>query len=198
MRIRRILHSFVSTLLIACALPLPVWGGEFAWPSSPYPYNVVDQDLKIVLKELGRNVGLRMQIDDKITGRVKGRIQHSTAKEFFIQLCSSYGLEWYYDGFTMHISLPEENQTRIIDISGLTLNEFNSKLRSSGISDARFPVVAQQGSHHIALSGPPSYIALVDQLVASLTLSDARTVLYRGESVSVVKFGAAKEEREHN
>lgn len=185
-------------ILILGALPQSLYGADFAWPASPYPYSVVDQDLKAALHELGRNVGIRMHISDKVTGRVKGRIQHRTSKEFFAQICSSYGLEWYFDGFTMHISSSEENQSRMINTTGFRTSEIKSRLQSSGIYDERFPLRAQSKGHYVVVFGPPIYIELVEQMVSSLTLADARTVLYRGESVSVVKFGAVKEEKEHN
>lgn len=198
MRLRCIRQSLLGALIVACAFTHAVPAAEFAWPAAPYPYSVVDQDLKTVLLELGRNIGLRMKISEKVTGRVKGRIQHTTAKEFFMQICAGYGLEWHYDGFTMYVSSLEENQTKAIDAEGFRIGSFIGKLRSSAFYDPRFPLHVQRAGHNITLSGPPTYIALVDELAASLALSNTRTVLYRGENVSVVKFGGAKEEGGHN
>lgn len=65
----RILVVFVLTLLAAPASQGRVQGPP--WPEGPYPYTVIDQDLVSVLREFGKNAGLRVEISDKIKGRVR-------------------------------------------------------------------------------------------------------------------------------
>lgn len=190
----RIITRCIAALFVVHALILPSSAADFAWPSSPYLYSVVDQDLKVVLNELGRNVGLRMQISDKVAGRVRGNIPHETSKEFFVNICKSYGLEWYFDGFIMHVSSADENGTGIIDTRGFRVSDVKDMLRSSRIYDERFPVEGATGARNLTVSGPPSYILLVERLVSSLTQARAKTVLYRADQMTVVKFGGTDDE----
>src|SRR4051812_14028150 len=60
-------------MLSAAAMQAPpATAGEPAWPTEPYRYTVIDQDLGNVLQEFGRNTGLRLEVSPEIRGRVRG------------------------------------------------------------------------------------------------------------------------------
>lgn len=166
----------VSVLVFASVLSLPTsaWSLEPKWPPGPYRYLVIDQDVKDVLIEFGRNVGVPVRVSDQVSGRVRGRLPVATAREFLNLLCERHGLVWYFDGAVLHIGAEAEVKTELINIGQLPTTELLAKLDTLGITDTRFPVRATQDAGIISVSGPPVFVTLVQQTLAAMGKSTAQ------------------------
>jgi type III secretion protein C len=172
----------IAPLVIAALIGLvaPVQGLEPKWPPGPYKYLVIDQDIKDVLTEFGRNIGVPVEVSDQVKGRLRGRLPVATANQFLNKLCESYGLVWYFDGATLHINAKTEVKTELIDIGRLPSKQLTTRLNALGIADPRFPVRTTPNGGVVSVSGPPSYIALVRQtLTAMARASSAREDMQR-------------------
>src|SRR4051812_10380822 len=60
------------------------------WPDTPFQYNVVDQDLRDVFREYGRQLGVIVQLSDQVHGRVRNLSSASTARAFLDRLASGH------------------------------------------------------------------------------------------------------------
>ena len=139
------------------------------WRTRPFDYAVVDQELKEVLVELGKRVGLNAVVSDAVRGRVRGRLARGTALETLDRLAAIYGLDWFTDGSTLHVSSVGEAVSRLVDLGGVPPMQLDSALRGLGVHDARWPIRASDPSLGLAMvSGPPRYVALVEQTLAVL------------------------------
>jgi hypothetical protein len=141
---------------------------EPPWPQGPYKYLVIDQDLKGVLVEFGRNVGVPVDVSDQVRGRLRGQLRVAPAREFLEKLCESYGLVWYFDGTVLHISAKTEIRTELINIGRFPPGEVNEKLNALGIGDPRYPVKSTENIGVVAVSGPPAFVSLVRRTLTSL------------------------------
>jgi type II secretory pathway component GspD/PulD (secretin) len=147
---------------------------EPKWPTQPYKYIVVDQDVRDVLVEFGRNIGIPTRISDAVAGRrVRGEFTTLKAKEFLQRLCSSYGLVWYFDGSALHINTEAEVRTELITLVGVRSRSLVSRLEELRLTDARYPVRVTDDVRVVSVSGPPPYLALVHQAVAALEKAGA-------------------------
>jgi type III secretion protein C len=159
---------------------------EPKWPLGPYKYLVIDQDVKDVLTEFGRNIGVSVDVSDQITGRLRGRLPVVTAREFLNKLCESNGLVWYFDGSTLHVNTKTEVKTELIDIGRVPSKQLTTRLTALGIADPRFPVRSTPNGGVVSVSGPPSFIALVRQTltamarVASVPENARQVTIWRG------------------
>lgn len=160
-------------------------------PSGPYPYVVIEQDLRDLLTEYGHNVNLVVQLSDDVHGRVRGPLPASTAQEFLDRLCERFGLVWYYDGSVLFVSAQNELRTELIDIGKAPPKAMSDKLASLDIVDSRFPVKVTSDPAAVSVSGPPPYVARLREMVTMLARSLARPVevgeddrvrVYRGGS----------------
>src|SRR5215467_12656878 len=109
-------------VVVAAALTAPLARAhamEPKWPTGPYKYLVIDQDIKGVLSEFGRNVDMPVDLSDQVKGRLRGRLPTASAKEFLDSLCESYGLVWYFDGAVLHVNAKAELKTELISIGRL-------------------------------------------------------------------------------
>lgn len=144
-----------------------------AWPSTPYRYVVVDQDLKVVLQEFGRNVGVRITLSDAVQGRVRGRFPELAPMAFLEHLTRAYGLDWYFDGSMLSISASSEAVTHLVPTHGLSFEQVQGDLDRSGMLDQRFGLRQGPGSGTVVASGPPRYVQLVEQSITVLTAAKA-------------------------
>ncbi len=141
---------------------------EPPWPEGPYKYLVIDQDLKGVLVEFGRNLRVPVDVSDQVRGRLRGQLRVAPAREFLEKLCESYGLVWYFDGAVLHISAKTEIRTELINIGRFPPAEVNEKLNALGIGDPRYPVKTTEDVGVVAVSGPPPFVSLVRRTLTSL------------------------------
>ena len=161
----------VTAAVVTAALAPAAHAVEPAWPAGPYKYMVIDQDVKGVLAEFGRNIGVPIDVSDQVKGRLRGRLGGAPAREFLDRLCESYGLVWYFDGAVLHVNARSEIRTELVSVSRLSPEEVSEKLTALGIADARYPVRSTQDTGVVSVSGPPPFLSLVRQSLNRLAPS---------------------------
>jgi type II secretory pathway component GspD/PulD (secretin) len=161
--------STVALFLSAC----PAQSLEPKWPAGPYRYLVIDQDVRDILSEFGRNLNITVKMSDQVGARrLRGRLPISNAKEFLNRLCESYGLVWYYDGAVLHISAQNEVRTEAVDLGTVNPNGMHEKLTALGIFDPRYQLLSAPDSRVLSVSGPPPYLARIREVVAMMQKSN--------------------------
>jgi type III secretion protein C len=192
------IHFFLRSTITGYCFLLFAHGGTASSAAlkladGDYPYRIVDQDLSIVLREFGQNLGLRVKLSEKVSGRVKGGVPRSSALTFLNTICRMYGLDWYFDGSTLHITSATEEVTRFLSAKQETHAKLTEHLKRLSFYDDRFPLRSNPENSAIVVSGPPAYVALVEQTLASMQREvgerPPETVVYRGAAVTVEKFG---------
>jgi type III secretion protein C len=168
----------------------PALGMEPQWPPGPYKYLVIDQDIKGVMAEFGRNVSLAVDVSDQVKGRLRGQLAPATAtaREFVDSLCESYGLVWYFDGAVLHVNAKAETRTELVKIGRLSPEEAGEKLSALGIADARFQLRSTEDAGVISVSGPPPFVSLVRQTLAAVRRPPPVQEDSHGDEITVKVF----------
>ncbi|WP_305728024.1 nodulation protein NolW [Bradyrhizobium sp. WSM3983] len=182
----------------------PIFGAPLSLPSTPYTYTVLDQDLSAALQEFGNNLNVRMNVSPQVKGRIRGRMPDLPPREFLDRLTNLYNLQWYYDGLVLYVSSANEAQSRLLVLNALSFDEFKAALDALKISDERYILRSAPGDGIALASGPPRFIALVDQTLNGLIaeaqarpravpvdkpLHDSVLMLFRGASTTVIRNG---------
>lgn len=162
-------------ILLAAAPVFPAsqaMSAEPKWGDKAYRYLIVDQDIRDVLTEFGRNIGVPTQIAASVGGRrIRGPLNAGVdvpARDFLQRLCESYGLTWYFDGTVLHISAAEEIETEVIKLNRDESGEVMRRLEGLGIPDSRFNLRVGDGGNVLSVSGPPAYRNLVRKTVSTV------------------------------
>jgi len=183
----------VSALL----LPTLSASGHPSWFARPFQYVVINQDVRGVLTELGRNVGVPVILSDKVGGRVRGEVvertksqksqkSQETAGEFLTRLAEANGLTWYFDGSILYVSVDQEFSTQLVEVGTLTSDAIVAELKRLTLMDDRFSVRSAGDVGLISVSGPPAFVAIVRQVVEKLRPppaiagDDPRVRVFRG------------------
>ncbi|TIQ30221.1 secretin N-terminal domain-containing protein [Mesorhizobium sp.] len=179
----------------------PAHAVPLSLPATPYRYTVLDQELAAALQEFGNNLNIRVNISPAVKGRIRGRMPDLPPRAFLDRLTNLYGLQWYYDGLVLYVSAAQESQTRMLLMTSISFDAFKGALDKLDISDERYVVKPVPGNGLVFVSGPPRFVALVEQtfngLVAeaqaqthiAATPKESVLILFRGSSTTVVRDG---------
>lgn len=183
----------LRTLILSAAaagLVLTSAGAAFAsspdWFSRQYSYVLINQDIRDALKEFGRNMGVPVTLSDKIRGQVRGEVRADTAGAFLTRLAEANGLIWYYDGSILHLNSSEEFATQIIDLGRANGDMVIDEVQRLDLMDDRFSIRSTPNAPALRVSGPPAFIAMVQQVISTVqpppqaTADDPRVRVFRG------------------
>jgi type III secretion protein C len=133
------------------------------WFATPYAYVLVEQDVRAALEEFGHNLGLIVVMSDKVRGRSRSNVRGESAGEFLNLLCDSNGLSWYFDGNVLHLTADSETGTRLFKTQDL--GQLQDYLASLDVYGKQMSVRPGPDGNELFVSGPPAYLAMVQQHV---------------------------------
>ncbi len=133
-----------------------------------YDYIVIDQDLSVALLEFARHFKLQIEIDKEVRGRLRDRLPPSTGEEFLNQLAEENQFDWFFDGQVLRITPLRQTTTRIVNTQTVEIKDLRAALGRLGISDRRHPLMVDELTGLIKLSGPPQFIAVVEATIDAM------------------------------
>ena len=149
-------------------------------PSTPYPYIALDQPVRDILAEFGRNLGLPVIVADDVDGVISINAANLPPQAFFKEVARKAGLQWYYDGVSLHVVRTEDARSRLVDLGGTSLSVVRKAVAELGLADDRFPI-RQAGRTGLAIiAGPTPYVETVENVVRALGGRDVKTALAAG------------------
>lgn len=187
---------FDLRLCCATAVVLIATSG-FSWPAwassssvnaalqAPYPYLVVEQNLRDVLQAFRHNLGIATVISDRVGGVVRSGTQEGeTAASFLRRLSDAHDLVWYVDSDTLFISTLQENMTQT-----LAANRLGSKRREAiakvwSDKGVGVHVASDKTSHSLVVTGPAGFRQRVASVIAAVEPTPTTT----GEGKAVTVF----------
>lgn len=182
-------------VMLAAGAPLSGRAADLVFPREHGRFTALDEDLRDAIRQFAGNVRIPVNVSDAVTGRIHGRISAESPGSFLDLVSSSYGLNSYYDGYTLYMTADAENVSRTVRVPADGMRAFLKALDTSGVSDKRFILrpLPDQGS--VLVSGPPHYVDLVVQAASSLSPATASapadspsTMIYRGASAQRMTF----------
>lgn len=157
---------FLCSLLFST--PFSALAAQSGWLEAPYEYVVINQDLRGALAEFGRNLRIPVLYSDRVRGRIKGNIRATTAAQFLEGLADGNNLTWYFDGAALHIATSEESTTEVVNVGRIDGRVVVNEMRRLHLMDERFVLEVGAGSTALRISGPPAFVAMVRQVIATI------------------------------
>ncbi|KAF1024352.1 MAG: Yop proteins translocation protein C [Pseudomonas sp.] len=164
---------------------------EPQWFAKPYAYVLVDQDVRSALDEFSHNLDIPVVLSDKVRGKARSTVRAATAGEFLQTLCSTNGLTWYFDGNLLYLNTSDEIGTKLFKASALNIDQLQGYLSGLDVYGQQLSMRNGPEGDEVFVSGPPPYLALVQQHVDHLQPKAAPVVarergvrVFRGAQVS--------------
>jgi type III secretion protein C len=159
------------------------------WRMRPYAYLVIDQDVRGVLDEFGRNLDIPVVLSDAVKGTVRGRVSADNAGEFLSRVTAANGLTWYFDTNALYVDSEQELGSQSFDTRALNTQAVEHLLLKMDIVGQRISIQFKPEQGIATVSGPPGYRALVEQQLAALRPMPVATEqgvrVFRGGSETV-------------
>lgn len=186
-------RQLILALFAAFACVSAVAEETGSWRDQPYAYRVIDQDVRGVLSEFGRNLGMPVIVSKGVDGKVRGDIFAATAGEFLSRIGSTNGLLWYQDGTALIVDRESDLTHRNFDVRGVDTDALRQSL--AGLSDGASPLISSEirSDGSLSVSGPPSYLDRVGQRVGSLRPIQRTATRPTESGVRVFRGGAQTE-----
>lgn len=157
-----------------------------------FHYTVLAESVGAALQQFGRDMNLRINVSDTVDGRITSRLSANNAAQFLDTISSRYGLDWYYDGYTVFVSTNAEAVSRTMPVPAVGFGFFHDVLVKSGVLDARYPLQSVPGESQMRVSGPPRYVALVERaahaMAAPVMPDISYTTVFRGNGSQTISF----------
>ncbi|MCE8020381.1 type III secretion protein [Halomonas sp. MCCC 1A11036] len=179
--------SICGLMAILCSTTL-AQEGEAEWPADAwkereYRYVIIDQDVRDVLREMGHNLSLPVEISREVRGRIRGDVRAETAEEFLEKISTANGLAWYFDGGVLHVATRGEMSQRRFELEGLEQQRLLNEIERTRIgSPLRMRLV--NGGSTLQVWGPPAWIenvaGQVERMREPARHGPARVRVFRG------------------
>ncbi len=137
------------------------------WKEREYRYVIIDQDVRDVLREMGHNLSLPVEISHEVRGRVRGDIRAGTAEEFLERISAANGLAWFFDGSVLHVATRGEMSQRRFELDGIDSQQLMENIEASRIGTP-LRVRLVDGGSTLQAWGPPAWIDNVARQVERL------------------------------
>jgi type III secretion protein C len=126
-----------------------------------------------LLAEFAGNFGLTLSLQVDGDSLVNGRFQAGSPSEFLTRLGSVYGFVWYTHSGVLHVSRASEMVSRAVALPA-GLGQVRQVLTDLGVFESRFGwgELPQQGL--VMVTGPASYVALIEGAIKLLPTVGAR------------------------
>lgn len=155
-------HASICGFLLIHCTSLLAQESEVEWPADgwkerEYRYVIIDQDVRDVLREMGHNLSLPVEISREVRGRIRGDVQAESAAEFLQKISMANGLAWYFDGGVLHVATRGEMSQRRFELDGLDRQRLLDEIERTRIgSPLRMRLVNDDST--LQVWGPPAWI----------------------------------------
>jgi type II secretory pathway component GspD/PulD (secretin) len=173
-------RTLAFLLLVSAPLMTSDANASSEWKNAPYQYVIVDQELRSILSEFGRNLNLPVKLSASIKSqRIRGSVNRSvewTAESFLRNLSDTYGLVWFHDGSVLHIAERNEVETEMLSVKKAKAMEMQKTFAGLDVSNPELTVRVADGGNALAISGPASYRVFVRSAVLAMSKPDAARI----------------------
>ena len=149
----------------------PVWAGPVPWTDAPYSYFAKNAKLETVLAEFAGSFSLSVSMAPSLSGLVNGRFTTQNPTEFITKLAGVYGFVWYTHAGTLHVSKSSDTLTRSLPAPGGGITNLRQALTDLGVLEPRFGWGELAEQKVVLVSGPPSYVNLIESTLSGLPLA---------------------------
>ncbi|MFJ3007445.1 type III secretion protein [Pseudomonas fluorescens] len=198
---RAALRRVLSVLLAGCAVLVSTNVGATQspapqqpdWFAEPYPYVLVDQDLRSAFSEFSHQRGMMLVLSEKVRGRSRSNLRADSAGQFLRLLSEANHLSWYIDGNVLYVNAEDEIGTRLFTRASGDLHALQSWLKNLEVYGNPLAVRLSADGSELSVSGPPLYLARIQQHLDQSSKPVAAADPVRGRSIRIFRGGTVSQ-----
>lgn len=127
-----------------------------------------EQPLTEVLTAIATHSGLGVRVSENIAADFSGLLKQRNSFEALNYLAATYDLVWYNDGATLFVDPINAMQSRLFQLDQVAARQVKNTMMALSIFDERFEWRSLNQKAILMVSGPPRYLALVEDTITLL------------------------------
>jgi type III secretion protein C len=148
-----------------------------SWRETTFSYQEEPRDVGRFFKVFSQALGVRTQINyPALQNKILSGGQHLTgnAVQVLDRLATMYSFQWYVYRNILYISDYQSDRTEYIPLKGVTPAQAKQAMTGAGLFEPKFGWAEfDRGNRSAVLvSGPPSYLALVNGILHRISIDD--------------------------
>ena len=160
----------LRTMTLMSQIPLlTLFGAEVVMAADlqqPYPKAVLDLDVRDVLKEFGKDLGILTVVGADVKGNVKQLDTTLNARAFLDEVTAAAGATWYLSSGVVYVDPVSMISQRIFDIANVDLDALMLSFESIGIDSSQLPFSFSSDGNIAFVSGPDRFLNTVTDIIA--------------------------------
>ncbi|CAJ0802041.1 MULTISPECIES: type III secretion system outer membrane ring subunit SctC [Ralstonia] len=153
----------MGVVVTALSLAGSAAAAAIPWQSQRFEYVADRKDVKDVLRDLGASQHVMTWVSPQVEGSVTGNFNEAPQK-FLDRMAATFGFAWYYDGAVLRVTGANEAQSATIALQRASTAQVKRALTRLGVTDPRFPVLYDDETGSVVVSGPPRLVELVQDI----------------------------------
>lgn len=183
---------FYSMLMLYLVTPGAI-AESLGWYDQPYPYLVVNQEVRDVIEAFGTNLGLRVVVAEDVRGTVEKKVFENTAGNFLLAISETADLAWYVGESGVYFDSNDNVLREHISTSGYAETDIRKTIGALQKPGRGTSLLYDGASQQVIAMGPLSYLVMVRQAIGRLPVQTAKkesttTKIFRGTEVQVQSY----------
>lgn len=129
---------------------------------------IVESDVHSVIEALKSFSGERINLTDKVRGRVQQRSLSGEVAEILDGLAFTHDLEWFYFNNVYYVSHGSEAISRVVRLGTLSTDRVDAAISGAGLVSDALDTVTTPNGEAIVLTGPPKLVAFAEIIIESI------------------------------
>lgn len=134
------------------------------WKAKEYYHFSKDQDLKELIRNFCSMQGIDVVLSDQISDVVNGKFSNISAKQFWKDITSAYGLVWFYDGGILYVYKSNEIISQVLQMSQAEMYTLAKVILQLNFVSSNFSFRPLEKAGILVVSGPPKIMSLIEEL----------------------------------
>lgn len=131
-------------------------------------YLIVGQDVATLFEVIARDVGMRLDLSDKVNGTLVDTRLTGARDEVMDAATGKLDLDWFAFNGVIYVSNRSDALARIVRLGGLKADRVLNVLIESGLAVERLDIKPSADGASLALSGPPKLLALAEAMIEGI------------------------------
>lgn len=187
-----ILLSFVIICTSTTHTPAQIASEDQQLSELEVGFYVFQDKIDGVIKQLVNREKISAKISDTVSGTIERRKFQGTKTSILNELSQEFNFEWFIYNNTIYVSDRSEATTRIVNLNTLSMKDVLAALKDADLSQDQFTINYLSNQKTFVVTGPPTYVALVEAIVGQLAQPEEKKATETG-SVTIYR-GTARDD----
>lgn len=149
---------------------------------------VVESDVHSVIEALKSYSGERINLTDKVRGRVRQKSLSGGVADILDGLAFTHDLEWFYFNNVYYVSHGSEAISRVVRLGTLSTERVDVAISGAGLVSDALDTVTTPNGEAIVLTGPPKLVAFAEIIIESIP--DIQPIVEPATTIRIRRAGS--------